>query len=72
MSEALKLQSGRNKVEDVEQSFLSSLEDVADIVNALAPHCATVEELAETVNAARVVPGVLRMVLEKVKDTPKR
>ncbi len=72
MSESLKLTSGKTSREDVEAAFVGSLEDVDDIVNALKGSVASVDELAELINAGRVVPGVLRMIMDKVKNSPKR
>ncbi len=73
MSDSLKL-SARTK-EDPEAVFLDSLENVSDIIAALSTTCASVQELLDTVDAARQVPGVLRLTMDKVKthlNTQKR
>ena len=72
MSEALKLSSNRANKEDVETAFLGSLEDVSDVIKALKDTVHSVDELADLVNAGQVVPGVLRMIMDKVKNSPKR
>ena len=65
MSESLKL-SARTK-DDPEAAFLDSLENVSDIIAALSTTCGSIQELLDTVDAARQVPGVLRLTMDKVK-----
>lgn len=63
----LKLSSTRPATtEDRMQASIELLESVEDVILALRDICPTTAELQDTVNAARQVPGVLRMVMDKV------
>ena len=73
MAESLKITTPtRATPEDKERAFLEHLESVADVIKALGDTCPTTAELAETVHAGIVVPGVLRMIMDKVANSRPR
>ncbi len=58
--------------DDIESSFRSSLKDVVEIAEKLAPHCKSVDEFVEMVRLAIENDGQLRFLMGRVIPRPKR
>lgn len=58
--------------DDIEASFRSSLKDVVEIAEKLAPHCKSVDELVDMLKLAIENDGQLRFLMGRVIPRPKR
>lgn len=55
-------------MQETEDSFRSSLQDVSLVIERLAPYCKSITELVEMVHAADASSGVLRMIMKAVME----